>query len=87
MKSTCLLLFVNLFLLTLLSKFTVVNGTDGTKGNLTLGLFISRSGTVIYEGVLPAINLALRLVNEDPNILPDYVLGYDDVVDSMVSCV
>ena len=86
MKSTYLLLFVNLFVLALLSKFAVVNGTDGTKGNLTLGLFVSRSGTVVYEGVLPAIDRALELVNNDSNILPDYVLGYDNVVDSMVSC-
>ena len=85
MKSTYFLLFVNLFVLALLSKFAVVKGTDGTKGNLTLGLFVSRSGTVVYE-VLPAIDCALELVNNDSNILPDYVLGYDNVVDSMVSC-
>ena len=56
--------------------------------NLTLGLFVSRSGSVVYEGVLPAVDLALDSINANSSILPDFVLDYDkDVIDSMVSCI
>lgn len=52
--------------------------------NLTLGLFVSRSGSVVYEGVLPAVDLALDSINANSSILPDFVLDYDkDVIDSM----
>ena len=60
-------------------------GGSGTQ--LSFSLFVSRSGPISYEGVLPAIDLALSLVNNDSSLLPGFTLEYPEnaFVDAMVS--
>lgn len=61
----------------------------GSRAELPFGLFLSRSGPISYEGVLPGIELALSLINNDTSLLPGYRLEYpqDAFVDAMVSCI
>ena len=58
--------------------------------NLTFGLFVSRSGSISLEGVLPAIDMALNKINSNDSVLPGYYLNYgtrDQIIDAMVGLV
>lgn len=73
--------------LVILLSATACSWCAGSRPQLPFGLFISRSGPISYEGVLPAVELALSLVNNDTSVLPGFSLGYPkgSFVDAMVS--
>lgn len=66
---------------------TACSWCASSRPKLPFGLFLSRSGPISYERVLPAVELALSLVNNDTSVLPGFSLGYpqDAFVDAMVS--
>lgn len=64
----------------LLTLLVLSDGLDATKKKLYIGALFSMSaapgGYSHYFGrhVLPAVEIALQIINEDPSILPDYEL-------------
>ena len=74
--------------LVLVLSASICSCCGGSRTELPFSLFLSRSGPISYEGVLPAVELALSLVNNDSSLLPGFTLGYppDAFVDAMVRC-
>ena len=56
------------------------------KHNLTF-MFVTSFGQFGFNasGVVPAADIALEDINDDPNVLSEYHLMYDEVRDSQVS--
>ena len=48
-------------------------------------LVLSKNEQFDNSGYIPAVDLALSLINENSNILPEYELKYTDVIDPQVS--
>ena len=73
--------------LVIILSATACSWCASSRPPLPFGLFLSRSGPISYEGVLPAVELALSLVNNDTSVLPGFSLEYpqDAIVDAMVS--
>ena len=68
----------------MLSIIALVHGQS--KRNLTF-IFITSFGEfgLNSSGAIPAADIALETINDNPNILPGYNLVYDQVSDSGVS--
>ncbi len=52
-----------------------LNSTTGTCP-LFFGLLFSFGGNFTSSGAIPGVQIALREINEDPDILPGYTLHY-----------
>ena len=61
-----------------------VSPVNGLK-SLYFQLVLSKNEQFDNSGYIPAVDLALSLINENSSILPEYELKYTDVVDPQVS--
>ena len=52
--------------------------------NITFQLQSSMTGIPDLSGLVPGIDVALDLINENASVLPDYHLQYKDIVDAQV---
>ena len=48
-------------------------------------LVLSKNEQFDNSGYIPAVDLALSLINENSSILPEYELKYTDIIDPQVS--
>ena len=53
--------------------------------SLYFQLVVSQSERFDFSGYIPAVDVALRLINSNASILPDYELKYTDIIDAKVS--
>ena len=51
---------------------------------ITFQLQSSVTGEFDLSGFVPGIDVALDIINENASVLPDYHLGYNDIVDAKV---
>ena len=79
-SSRCALLSA-LFFWTLLG--VEVRPIEGLKP-LYFQLIVSQSREVDVSGYIPAVDLALSLINDNSSILPEYELKYTDIIDPKV---
>ena len=79
--SFLLKLFQNLLLLLLLVSDSV--GKE-RKIPITFQLQSSITGIPDLSGLVPGIDVALDIINENTSVLPDYHLQYKDIVDAQV---
>ena len=79
-SSRCALLSV-LFIWTLLG--VDVHPIEGVKP-LYIQLLVSQSRKVDNSSYIPAVDLALSLINDNLSILPEYELKYTKIIDSKV---
>ena len=54
------------------------------KTQLYFSYITTKTGNFVAAGAIPAVDLALRLINDRTDILPNYTLGYTDILDSEV---
>ena len=54
------------------------------KTQLYFSYITTKTGSFVAAGAIPAVDLALRLINDRTDILPNYTLGYTDILDSGV---
>ena len=54
------------------------------KTQLYFSYITTKTGSFVAAGAIPAVDLALRLINDRTDILPNYTLGYTDILDSEV---
>ena len=54
------------------------------KTQLYFSYITTKTGIFVTAGAIPAVDLALRLINDRTDILPNYTLGYTDILDSEV---
>ena len=47
-------------------------------------LLVSQDREVDLSGYIPAVDLALSLINDNSTILPEYELKYTDIIDPQV---
>ena len=47
-------------------------------------LLVSQGREVDLSGYIPAVDLALSLINDNSTILPEYELKYTDIIDPQV---
>ena len=62
--------------------FSTVESEEKTP--LHFGYITTITGSFIAGGGIPAVDLALKLINDRNDILQNYTLGYKNVVDSRV---
>ena len=79
-SSRCALLSV-LFFGTLLG--VDVHPIEGVKP-LYFQLLVSQSSEEDDSGYIPAVDLALSLINDNSSVLPEYELKYTDIIDPRV---
>ena len=48
-------------------------------------LHVSQSDVLDFSGYIPAVDVALRLINSNETILPEYHLMYTEIIDPQVS--
>ena len=60
--------------------------TNDSRVDLYLGLIMSFGNTFNSSGTVPAVQIALDLINDHPTLLPNYKLHYQ-LTDSQVSAV
>lgn len=77
MRCLLLLIWSTLWLLYL-------NAVDAQGIPLRMGYITTITGPFIGSGGIPAVDLALRIINERDDILENYTLSYTDVLDSVV---
>ena len=65
--------------------FSTVESDEKTP--LHFGYITTITGSFIAGGGIPAVDLALKLINDRNDILQNYTLGYKNVVDSRVRCI
>ena len=53
--------------------------------SLYFQLVVSQSERFDFSGYIPAVDVALRLINSNASILSDYELKYTDIIDAKVS--
>ena len=53
--------------------------------NLTIQLQVSQSSEFDFSGYIPAVEVALRFINTNSCVLPDYHISSTDIVDPRVS--
>ena len=53
--------------------------------SLYFQLVVSQSERFDFAGYIPAVDVALGLINNNASILPDYELKYTDIIDAKVS--
>ena len=58
---------------------------DRKTKNLIIQLQVSQSSEFDFSGYIPAVELALQFTNTNSCVLPDYHIGFTDVVDPQVS--
>ena len=59
---------------------------DGRKTkNLTIQLLVSQSSKFDLSGYIPAVEVALDLINTNSCVLPQYHISFTDVIDPQVS--
>ena len=54
------------------------------KTPLYFSYITTQTGIFVTAGAIPAVDLALRLINDRTDILPNYTLGYTEILDSEV---
>ena len=54
------------------------------KTQLFFSYITTKTGSFVTAGAIPAVDLALRLINDRTDILPNYTLGYTEILDSRV---
>ena len=76
-----------LFLALLTQCLALENCTwEGRKTkNLTIQLQVSQSSEFDFSGYIPAVELALRLINRNSCVLPDYHVSFTDIIGTQVS--
>ena len=62
--------------------FSTVESAEKTP--LHFGYITTITGSFVAGGGIPAVDLALKLINERTDILQNYTLNYTDVLDSRV---
>ena len=55
-----------------------ISTIEGAK-QLYFQVFASQSGEADISGYIPAVDLALSLINDNSSILPEYELKYTDI--------
>ena len=60
-----------------------INTIEGTKP-LHFQLLVSQNKDADFSGYIPAVDLALSLINDNSSILPEYELKYTDIIDPQV---
>ena len=60
------------------------SGSQPEKTQLYFSYITTKTGSFVAAGAIPAVDLALRLINDRTDILPNYTLGYTDILDSEV---
>lgn len=58
---------------------------SGEKTPLRFSYITTRTGSFVAAGALPVVDLALELINNRTDILPNYTLSYTTILDNMVS--
>ena len=53
--------------------------------NLTIQLQVSQSSDDEFTGYIPAVEVALSLINNNSCVLPDYHISFTDIIDPQVS--
>ena len=76
-----------LFLALLTQCLTQENCTQkgGKTKNLTIQLQVSQSSEFDLSGYIPAVEVALDLINRNSCVLPDYHISFTDIVNPQVS--
>ena len=75
-------------LLVIVLVFLMNKGTTAIRTirkDLYFQLVVSQSERFDFSGYIPAVDVALRLINNNTSILPDYELKYTDIIDAKVS--
>ena len=54
------------------------------KTQLFFSYITTKTGSFVVAGAILAVDLALRLINDRTDILPNYTLGYTEILDSGV---
>ena len=84
MEAVCLLCFPSNSKLLLLFLLILPTSAGEEQKNITFQLQSSLTGIPDLSGLVPGIDVALDLINENSTILPDYHLQYKDIVDAQV---
>ena len=53
--------------------------------NLTIQLHVSQSSEFDFSGYIPAVEVALRYINNNSCLLPEYHISFTDIIDPQVS--
>ena len=72
------------FVALLLSVYSSHVSSDAEKKPLYFSFITALSGGSTSSGGIPIIDLALKQINNDSRLLPDYELRYTTVLDSKV---
>ena len=54
------------------------------KIQLYFSYITTKTGSFVTAGAIPAVDLALKLINDRTDILPNYTLNYTEILDSRV---
>ena len=68
-----------------LSNGDAANGQNSDRKPLYFQLHVSQSDVLDISGYIPAVDVALRLINSNETILPEYHLMYTEIIDPQVS--
>ena len=68
-----------------LSNGDTANGQNADRKPLYFQLHVSQSDVLDHSGYIPAVDVALRLINSNETILTGYHLMYTDIIDPQVS--
>ena len=60
------------------------NCGNGEKVALNFSYITARTGSYVTAGTIPVVDLALELINNRSDILPNYTLQYTEILDSQV---
>ena len=60
------------------------SGSQPEKTQLFFSYITTKTGSFVAAGAIPAVDLALRLINDRTDILPNYTLDYTEILDSGV---
>ena len=53
--------------------------------NLTIQLQVSQASEDQFRGYIPAVEVALSLINTNSCVLPNYHISFTDIIDPLVS--
>ena len=84
METISLLCFPSNSKLLLLFLLILSTSAGEEQKNITFQLQSSMTGIPDLSGLVPGIDVALDLINENSTVLPDYHLRYKDIVDAQV---
>ena len=75
-----------LILTVLMSSLQQVHGQSNDNSiSLYFSYITTKTGVYQVAGAIPAVDLALEQINNSSSVLPNYILEYTDILDSMVS--